>query len=134
MASCPEQHRRFHQLLFSYGNVAYRYHSQAHRFTPTEQDWADYLEGCPEGFRQVMEGKGFEQGRCTLHFTRYFNEKNEGGKEQYLRRHMAPKDYHEYKALVEHGPTGKPASKPRPVSHGKPNAPKGAPSRAKRNR
>jgi len=38
LAKCPPDQRRFHELLFTYGNIAYRYHNQAKAFEPTKQD------------------------------------------------------------------------------------------------
>jgi len=35
LKKCPEKDRRFHELLFTYGNVTYRYHSEAKEFNPT---------------------------------------------------------------------------------------------------
>jgi len=134
MTSCLQQHRRFHELLFTHGNIAYRYHSKAHKFEPIEQDWNEYLEDCQTGFRKIMVDMGFEQGRRVLPFTRYVIEKKDVGMDEYVRRCMDPQDYAAYMEMVEHGPTGKPASKSRPVSYGKPNAPKGGLSRTKPNR
>jgi hypothetical protein len=134
MTSCLEQHRRFHELLFTHGNIANRYHSKAYKFEPIEQDWKEYLESCQPGFRKIMVDMGFEQGRRVLPFTRYVMEKKDVSMDEYVRRHMDPQDYAEYMAMVEHGPTVKPVSKPGPLFDGKLHAPKGGPSRTKPNR
>ncbi len=101
IAQAPDHLKRFHELLFTHGNITYRYHDQAHRLEPTEADWQEYLEGCDPGFRKVMEETGFEKGRRVLHFTRYIMEKKgDVGLDEYVRRHMDPEDYAEYMAML----------------------------------
>ena len=70
-----EEERRFHELLFTVGNITYRYHQRAKEFHPTQLDWQEWLEGLPENLRKDMEQKGFQQGRQVLSFTRYVMKK-----------------------------------------------------------
>ncbi|WP_162055797.1 hypothetical protein [Pontibacter pamirensis] len=47
-----------------------------------------------------MAAKGFERCRTVLSFTRYVNEKNDVGQEEYVRGLMGEEEYEEYKALT----------------------------------
>ena len=97
---CPAEQRRFQELLFTYGNIAYRYHHLAQEFAPTSQDYQEWLEGLPENVRRDMQDKGFEACKGVLSFSRYVMEKNDVGLEAYVRQHMDPGDYAEYRELV----------------------------------
>lgn len=96
----PEDQRRFHELLMSYGNATYRYHQEASEHEPTEQDYQEWLEGLPENVATGMAAKGFEWCRTVLSFTRYVNEKHDVGMEEYVRSLMGEAEYEEYKKLV----------------------------------
>jgi hypothetical protein len=50
-----------------------------------------------------MEGKGFEACKGILSFTRYVNEKNDVGLEEYIRQRMDPEDYAEYQGFLSEG-------------------------------
>lgn len=43
LANCPLEERRYHELLFSYGNSSYRYHQDTQDYTPTETDYQEWL-------------------------------------------------------------------------------------------
>lgn len=99
----PEDQRRFHELLLSYGNATYRYHQEAAEHEPTEQDYREWLEGLPENVARGMAAKGFEECRTVLSFTRYVNEKHDVGMEEYVRSLMGDEEYKEYMMFVSSG-------------------------------
>jgi hypothetical protein len=98
--SAPENRKRFHELLFTHGNICYHYHNEAKRFNPTEADYREWLDGLPASIRKDMEKDGFEKCRTYLSFIRYVNEKNDIGIDEYIRLHMDPDDYLEYMAML----------------------------------
>lgn len=100
LANCPQEDRRFHELLFTYGNITYRYHRDAGRLDPIEEDFKEWLQGLPENIRNKMQTDGFEACKKVLSFTRYIMEKNEIGIEEYIQLHMDPEDLEEYKSVV----------------------------------
>lgn len=100
IASCPPGQRRFHELMFTHGNIVYRYHNDAKRLDPTLEDYHEWLEGLPQNVRDGMSKLGFEGCKTVLPFTRYVMEKNDIGLEEYIKLHMEPKDYIEYKQLI----------------------------------
>jgi hypothetical protein len=78
LEQCPADQRRFHELFYTYANIAYRYHEQAREFAPpTLHDYNEWLGGLPEALRKDMQQKGFEGCKGVLSFTRYVMEKNE---------------------------------------------------------
>lgn len=99
--SCPAELRRYHELMFTHGNITYLYHSDARRTKPTEQDYKEWLEGLPNNVRKGMEELGFENCKTVLSFTRYVMEKNDIGMEEYIRLHMDPEEYSEYLELIK---------------------------------
>ncbi len=99
LASCPPEERRAHELMLSYGNATYRYHNEARKFEPTEQDWAEWLEGLAEPMRTASRGMGFDTCKTILSFTRYVMEKNDVGMDEYVRRLMGGEVYAEYHAM-----------------------------------
>jgi hypothetical protein len=101
LKSLPEDSVRYHELLFIYGNCAYRYHNKAAEFNPTEEDYKEWLEGLPhEGFRSEMEKQGFEKCKTVLAFSRYVMEKNDVGMEAFIKELMGDEVYKEYVTLV----------------------------------
>jgi hypothetical protein len=96
----PEGQKRFMELSFCHGNAAYRYHQSAQGYEPDEQDWREWLEGLPANFRLHMEKEGFEKNKRVLSFTRYVNEKNDVGMDEYIRQWMGDQDYEEYMAHI----------------------------------
>ena len=96
----PEAERRFHELMFSYGNAVYRYHQAAAEHEPTHQEYEEWLEGLPENISRDMAAKGFERCRTVLSFTRYVQEKNDVGLDEYVRGLMGEAEYEEYRALM----------------------------------
>ena len=100
LARCSADQRRFHELLFTHGNLTYRYHNEAKEFNPTETDFKEWLAGLPENISQDMQQKGFEACKGMLSFTRYVNEKNDVGMDEYVRERMGPEDYNEYQSFL----------------------------------
>ena len=100
LAGCPPEHRRLHELIFTYGNITYRYHKDARTVNPTEEDYKEWLEGLPENVRKGMEAMGFEGCKTVLSFTRYVMEKNDIGLEEYVQLHMGAEEYAEYKSML----------------------------------
>ncbi|MFD3002617.1 hypothetical protein ACFS7Z_19760 [Pontibacter toksunensis] len=101
LAQFPEAERRFHELMFSYGNAVYRYHQAAAEHEPTHQEYEEWLEGLPENVSRDMAAKGFERCSTVLSFTRYVNEKNDVGQEEYVRGLMGSEQYAAYRSKTE---------------------------------
>ncbi|WP_181308791.1 hypothetical protein [Rufibacter sp. XAAS-G3-1] len=97
----PQEQQHFNELQYSYGNAAYRYHQLAEQHEPTDQDFKEWLDGLPENIRKDMEAKGFESYRNVLGFSRYVNEKNDLGMEEYVRELMGQEEYTAYKNMLE---------------------------------
>lgn len=91
----------FHELMFCHGNITFRYHSDAHRCVPTQEDYKEWLEGLPENVRNGMEKLGFEGCKTVLSFTRYVMEKNDIGLEEYIKMHMNNEDFIDYQNLLK---------------------------------
>lgn len=103
LANCPADQRRFHELLLTVGNITYRYHQRAIDVSPSLQDYHEWLEGLPENIRKGMQEKGFESCKSVLSFTRYVNEKNDVGLEEYIRQQMDAEDLAEYQSFLTIG-------------------------------
>lgn len=96
----PGELQRYHELLFSYGNAAYRYHATAKEFHPTQIDYQEWLEGLPSHIAKDMKAKGFEECKTIVSFLRYVMEKNDIGMEAFVRDLMGDKEYQEYQILI----------------------------------
>lgn len=92
--SIVENEREFNELLFSYGNAVYIYHSLD--IEPTMQDFEEYLEGLNEIIRLDMENKGFEKCKMILSFTRYVRERKDIGMEEFVKEKMGVEQYEKY--------------------------------------
>lgn len=55
--------------------------------------------GTPENISKDMKEKGFEYCKRSLPFTRYINEKNDIGMDEFVKSLMG-EEYEEYKKLV----------------------------------
>lgn len=100
IVNTPIDEREFNELLFSYGNATYRYHARAKDFEPTKQDYIEWLSGLPSELKKDMEERGFSGCQGILSFTRYVNEKNDIGMEEYVRELMGPEAYSNYKRVM----------------------------------
>lgn len=96
----PKDQWRFHELMFSYGNAVYRYHQEAAEHEPSHQEYEEWLEGLPRNIARDMAAKGFKWCRTLLSFTRYVQEKNDVGQEEYVRGLMGEEEYEEYRAFT----------------------------------
>lgn len=95
--SLPEQNRKQHELLFSYGNSTYRYYLGA---KGSEEDFKEWLQGLDESDRIFFESKGFETCKTILPFLRYVQEKKDIGLNAYVRELMGDDDYQNYQLLI----------------------------------
>lgn len=100
IANCPGEQKRYHELVFCNGNATYQYHKNADEFNPTSQDYKDWLEGLPPNIQKDMIERGFEQCKSILSFSRYVNEKNDVGMEEYVKNLMG-EEYQEYRDLLK---------------------------------
>lgn len=82
-----------HSHLFRVGNVSKRYHLRASAFGPTEVDFNEWLEGLPDNIAFDMKKNGFEKCKGILSFTRYVNEKNDIGLDEWMKKHLTKQDY-----------------------------------------
>jgi hypothetical protein len=79
--------------LFRIGNATYRYHQLATESEPTEEYYFEWLQGLPENIRKDMKERGFEGCKNILSFTRYVNERNDIGMDEYLKENLSPEDF-----------------------------------------
>ncbi|WP_312351737.1 hypothetical protein [Empedobacter sp.] len=97
--SISENEREYHELLFSYGNAVYIYHSLD--IEPTLQDYEEWLDGLDEVIRLDMENKGFEKCKMILSFTRYVRERKDIGMEGFVKEKMGIEEYKKYESLLK---------------------------------
>ena len=97
--SISENKREYHELLFSYGNAVYIYHSLD--IEPTLQDYEEWLDGLDEVIRLDMENKGFEKCKMILSFTRYVRERKDIGMEGFVKEKMGIEEYKKYESLLK---------------------------------
>ena len=97
--SASENEREFHELLFSYGNAVYIYHSLD--IEPTLQDYKEWLEGLDKVIRLDMENNGFEKCKSILSFTRYVREKKDIGMDEFVKEKMGIEEYEKYQSLLK---------------------------------
>jgi hypothetical protein len=100
LAKCSPDERSFHELIFKVGNATFRYHQLANDFSPGVADWKEWLEGLEEPMKAAMEGKGFEDCKSILSFTRYVMEKNDQGLDAYLKANLRADDLKEYNRII----------------------------------
>lgn len=100
LAKCPTDQRQFHELLFTVGNISYQYHNESRESNPAESDFKEWLASLPENIRRDMERQGFEACKGVFSFTRYVNEKNDIGMDEYVQQQMGPEDYAEYQSFL----------------------------------
>ena len=100
LARCPDEDRRYHALMFTYGNIVYRYHQGSTELHLTEEDFQEWLEGLPDDVKPKMKKLGFHRCKSMLSFKRYVMEKNDIGLSEYVRRLMDEDDYQAYLRMV----------------------------------
>lgn len=96
LSKLDEAQRAEHARLFRVGNATYRYHRSAEQHEPTEIDYREWLEGLPELIRKDMGKKGFDKCKGILSFTRYVNEKNDVGMDEWMRQNLNKEDFEFY--------------------------------------
>lgn len=99
LATCPATEKRFHKLLFSYGNAAYRYHQRAGKFEGNEALWEEWLHCIPAPLADQLREQGYEKGKHALPFTRYVMEVNDIGMDAYVRTLMGEAEYEAFQKL-----------------------------------
>lgn len=92
-AAEPEKKREL-ELLFSYGNTVYRYHSI--EITPQIEDFSEWLSGLPEPVARNFNEKGFDGCKGVLSFRRYVREKRDIGLEEFIKKTMGKELFKEY--------------------------------------
>ena len=101
LEKCPPEQREFHEKLFRIGNATYRYHQLAQKSEPTVEYFLEWLQGLPENIRKDMSEMGFDRCKTMLPFTRYVNERNDVGMDQFLKENLTLQDYEAYKESGE---------------------------------
>ena len=100
MADNPKE-QRFNELLFSYGNAAYRYHSDARTMELNTVDlWKEWLTGLPEKVAADFKEMGYEQGQFAIPFTRYVMERSDVGMEAYVKELMGEDEYNDFQKIT----------------------------------
>ena len=97
---CPPEQKEFHATIFRLGNAAYVYHQLAQETSEKtlKMYYAEWLEGLPDNIRKSMEKRGFDGCKTAFPYTRYVNERNDAGMDEWMREHLTPEDYRWYKA------------------------------------
>lgn len=87
--------RLWHERMFRIGNAAYVYHSKTNdeEYSPTYEDFLDWLEGLPSNIRKDMEEKGFEDCKTALPFIRHVMERNDIGLDEWMRANLSDEDF-----------------------------------------
>jgi len=98
LSQCPESEREYHASIFRTGNAAIIYHQLANQNNDTvlKSYYEEWLEGLPSGIKEEMKKLGFEKCKSILSFTRYVNERNDIGMDEWMKEHLSEKDYAEY--------------------------------------
>lgn len=96
----PEEERSFHAALFRVGNAAYRYHQLANTTEINDKTlqlyFREWLDGLPINIRISLEEKGFEYCKTTMSFTRYVNERQDIGMDEWMKEHLSEDDYKQW--------------------------------------
>jgi hypothetical protein len=58
----------------------------------------EWLCGLQENIKDIMRSKGFEGCKTILPFTRYVNERNDVGMDEWMKENLSDEDYKAYKA------------------------------------
>lgn len=95
LKNCPPEKREFHARLFRQGNAAYIYHQQAYNVDDKTLRlyYKEWLEGLPAHIGADMEKKGFEECKNIWSFTRYVNERQDIGLDDWMKEHLSEEDY-----------------------------------------
>jgi hypothetical protein len=93
--NCPDEDKEFHKRLFRTGNAAYIYHQQAASTSNkvSEEYFHEWLDGLPDNIKNDMQMKGFEACKTMFPFTRYVNERNDIGMDEWMKNHLSDDDF-----------------------------------------
>jgi len=98
LKNCPEEERAFHAALFRIGNAAYIYHQLGTgRIENLKLYFEEWVQGLPPSISEDMKRQGFERCQSMLPFTRYVNERNDIGMDQWMKEHLSEEDYKTFK-------------------------------------
>jgi len=99
LKQCPTEDREMHATIFRIGNASYIYNQIAYDTSEKKLKlyYDEWLEGLPANIRESMEKHGFEKCKSMLPFTRYVNERNDIGMDEWMREHLTAGDYEFYK-------------------------------------
>ena len=100
IANMRRDEKMLNELMFSYGNASYRYHAISKDFKPTVEDYNEWLSGLDPDVKKGMKEKGFSGCLGVLSFTRYVNEKNDIGMDEYVKNLMGVEDFNSYMEIV----------------------------------
>ncbi|MBP1615427.1 MAG: hypothetical protein H6Q13_2875 [Bacteroidetes bacterium] len=103
LENCPEEEREFHAALFRIGNAAYRYHqlSISLNMERLKLYFEEWLQGLPPSISEDMKRQGFERCQSMLPFTRYVNERNDIGMDEWMKEHLSEEDYSTYRKAAK---------------------------------
>lgn len=95
----PPEKRAFFELMFKIGNASVVYHAKARESEPTEADWKEWIDGLSEPAKSGFRTMGFEKCKSAFPFTRYVNEKNDIGFDEFLKINLSEADYESYRKI-----------------------------------
>jgi len=101
--NCKPEERSYHEQMLRIGNAAYVYHSKANETDNVKLEiyYNDWLEELPPPIKEDMKELGFEGCKNVLPFTRYVNERNDEGLDEWMRENLSEEDYREYVGMDE---------------------------------
>jgi len=101
LEECPEDQKIFHERLFRIGNTTIAYHQHALNVSNKTQEiyFKEWLEGLPSHISADMREKGLQKCKTMLPFTRYVNERNDIGMEEFMKEHLSEEDFNYYKEM-----------------------------------
>ena len=99
LKQCTKDEKKYHARLFRLGNAAFIYHSLA---TSGNNEtlkifFTEWLEGLPANIKADMKRLGFDKCKNMLPFTRYVNERQDIGMDEWMKEHLTEDDYKYYK-------------------------------------
>ncbi len=80
------------QRILHIGEVAFSYY-QVQRTSPTEQDYDAWLASLPEIIRKQYQLLGYERGKHSMDFRRYFMAIRQQDMYIYMEEHLTPEDF-----------------------------------------
>jgi len=96
---CPEDEKEDHATFFRIGNASYIYHQLARETSPEQLKtyYREWLNELPPNISAEMKKRGFEECKTVLPFTRYVNERNGIGMDEWMKKHLNKADFRRYK-------------------------------------